>query len=212
MRLKNLRKAFAGLLAAACLATAKSADISGDVNAYYDTRGYPDTTVNLYGHDLPGKTDFFGFVDSSGSREKPFDLNSYGEFKLSKNLLNSFGIAIEYDRDFSASHGIARAGILFEPKIPLKDAFFNVTFYPVASHNDGTQLVLCGGKTFREGDYYIRGFCDLNFKSKGIVPFAEIQFGKRIKGNLYAVVEGRYNGFTKKDDFGIGVGLEWKFR
>lgn len=214
MKVFNKAKNFvAGLLVTASLAgNIKAANINGDVDIYHDIRGYPTLTINIYGSELPGKTNFFGFVDSFGSRKNPLKWSSYGEFKLSRNFWNELGAAVEYDRDSSVDYGITRAGISFEPKLSIKDYSFGLTFYPFASHNDKMQLVLYGEKRFRKGESYVRGFMDLNFKDEGAIPFTEVQVGKRLKDNLYFVVEGRYNGFVKgKDSIGLGVGLEYKF-
>jgi hypothetical protein len=216
-----MRRMLACLIAAFVgldLARAENTDgpqISGDLNAYYDTRGYPTTTINVYGSNLPGKTDFFGFIDGFGSRERPTDLKSYGEFSLSRKIWNGIGPKIEYDRDFSAPSGVARGGFTFEPNLRIQNGFIGVTFYPFATKKDGMQVVLYGGKSSRDGDVYVRGFVDLNDKPGGIIPFSKVQVGKRVGGRnskWYAVFEGRYDGFAQgKQRTGIGIGIERKF-
>ena len=80
-------------------------------------------------------------------------------------------------------------------------------FYP-ASTGHGMQAGLYGNAVFRNGDITVDGFMDYNFEPRKVV--ADLQIGKRIDDDLYAVIEGRYNGFMPKDNFGVGIGLEWK--
>ncbi|MBI2631724.1 hypothetical protein HYW75_01860 [Candidatus Pacearchaeota archaeon] len=188
------------------------AEIAGGVSSYYDTRGMPTASVTLSAPTLPLGTKFFGFTDFFMSKEDnaQFD-NAYGEYKLSKTVWQGINISGEYNRDFSYPNGIHRLGISYEPNLSkiMKNGFFGMTFYPFATENDGAQVVLYGNKNFRNGDMYISGFFDYNFRPNNVVT--EVQLGKRIKKDFYFVVEGRYNGFQKKDSLGVGVGLEIKF-
>jgi hypothetical protein len=203
-----------GLCTLALFGSAKNVkaepNLSGDINAYYDTRGYPTTTLNLYCSDLPFKTDFYGFIDIFGSTSDPLNPDSYGEFSLKKEFWRGLGAKVEYDGDFNLPSGISRAGISYQPKI---DGFFEVTLYPFSTHDAGGQIVLAGEKNFRNRDIYLRGFMDVNLKSEKIV--GEVQFGKRLgdkKSNWYGIIEGRYNGFLEKNQqIGIGIGIERKF-
>jgi hypothetical protein len=211
-----MKKALTSLLVAGSLLNqAQSAEISGTAAGYYDTRGFPTTTVKVFGSDLPGKTDFFGFVDSFGSKEKPWGIGSYGEFKLSKKLWQGIGPAIEYNRDFSAPTGVTRAGLVLEPDLHIKKGFVGVTFYPVSTYKDGMQLVLYGKKEFKDGRYYVDGFLDLNLKPQGAIPLGKIEVGMRLgdkKSQWYGVAEGRHDGFSKgSQQWGVGLGVKRRF-
>jgi hypothetical protein len=72
------------------------------------------------------------------------------------------------------------------------------------------QVAVYGRKEFKEGDIYIGGFFDYNFKPNKIVT--EVQTGKRIADGLYFIVEGRYNGFLPEEKIGVGIGLEYQFK
>lgn len=211
--MKNeLKKFIFGIGLSGALAGAKGADISSSISTYYDTRGMPSASITMNASKLPFGTTFFGFTDFFMNREDNSKFNNaYGEYKLSRPLLKGIGISTEYDRDFSLSKGIHRLGVSFEPNLSkiMKEGFFGISLYSLATENDGAQVVLYGNKNFRNGDIYIGGFLDYNFKPNNVVT--EVQFGKRIKKDIYFVVEGRYNGFQKKDSFGVGVGLEIKF-
>jgi len=215
MKTQTKRNLVNALVAGSLANQVQAADISGTAAAYYDTRGFPTTTVKIFGSDLPGKTDFFGFVDSFGSKEKPTGIDSYGEFKLSKRLWGGIGPAVEYNRDFSVPSGVTRAGLVFQPDLHIKNGFAGVTFYPLSTYENGMQLVLCGKKEFKEGRYYVDGFLDLNFKPQGVVPLGKVELGMRLgdkKSLWYGVAEGRHDGFTKgSQQWSVGLGIKRRF-
>ncbi|MEK6825468.1 MAG: hypothetical protein AABY00_01645, partial [Nanoarchaeota archaeon] len=185
-----------------------AADFSPRVNAYFDSRGMPTTSLTLSASKLPLKTDFFGFIDAYGG-EKAKGLESvYGEFKLSRKVFGDIGVAVEHNQDFLKPFGVTRLGLSYEPRI-VKDGFVGMTLYPFATEHDGAQVVLYGRKNFREGKYYVEGFFDYNFKPGTIV--SELQLGRRLYKKLYGVVEVRHNGFMGKRARGVGLGLEWNF-
>ncbi len=199
------------LMSAAILVNcrSKAADFSPHVSTYYDTRGMPTTSLTLSASKLPLQTDFFGFLDVYGKRELLQGVGSvYGEFKLSRKVFGDLGVAVEQDQDFLKPFGATRLGLSYEPP-PLKNGFLGMTLYPFATEHDGAQVVLCGRKNFRNGDYYVEGFLDYNFKPGVVV--SELQFGKRIHKKLFGVVEARHNGFMGRQSWRLGAGLEWNF-
>ena len=78
--------------------------------------------------------------------------------------------------------------------------------YPLATNGVGSQLALSGAKKF--GDNYVEGFFNYNFKPKNIVT--EIQYGRRLIGDLFGVAEFRHDGY--KNSNGVSLGLEWKIK
>ncbi len=208
-------KVVAGIAAIVIQVESSAADWWGKTAAYYDTRGKPTVSLTGGASNLPLGADFFGFVDAIGGTEDKTKLDAvYGEFKLSKKLsldVGAIGPSVEYNRDFLQPRGVSRAGITFEPNLSrfCTNGFFGVTFYPFATHADGMQVVLYGGKSFKEGKYYVEGFFDYNFRPENVV--SEVQLGRRLGKKWYAVVEGRHNGFIKGNEWGVGLGLEKKF-
>lgn len=214
MAIKNtLKKVALGLVAGAALANAgNAAEIFGRVGTYFDTRSMPTASITLNALKLPFGTKFFGFTDFFMSKDDnaKFD-GAYGEYQLSRPIWKGFGISGEYNRDFSLPKGVHRLGVFYEPNLSkvMKDGFFGITFNALATEHIGSQLIFYGGKQFKNGDMYVDGFLDYNFKSDVVVT--EVQFGKRVYKDLFAVGEVRYNGFMQKDNFGVGLGLELKF-
>ncbi len=185
----------------------------GKVAGYYDTRGKPTATLTLGASDLPLETKFFSFMDFATEKDNLDNLTApYGEFRLSKKADFGLGIAAEYNRDFSQDEGTTRAGFIFEPNLKklLPNTFLGMKFYPASTYDHGMQLGVSGNAHFFDGDLTLDGFLDYNFKPGAVVT--DLQVGYRLKDNLYAVIEGRYNGFLPKDQqLGVGLGLEWKF-
>lgn len=195
-----------------CATTHTNPKPFGKIAGYYDTRGKQTATLTIGASDLPLDTKFFSFMDVATEKDSLDNLTPpYGEFRLSKKSDIGLGAAVEYNRDFSKSNGITRLGLVYEPNIKdvLENTFLGLKFYPASTDDHGTQLGLYGNTSFRDGDITLDGYLDYNFTPKKIV--IDLQFGKRIKGNLYGVLEARYNGFMEKDSFGLGIGLEWKF-
>ncbi len=194
----------------------------GRVSAYYDTRGMPTASLTGGALDLPLGAQSFGFMDIKTEKNHPDNLqNPYMEINLARkvslgNLGNrigkmferSIGPIIEYNRDFNLPKGITRAGLVFEPDISqfANDTLVGINLYPIATENAGPQVVFYGTKGFNDRSWYVDGFFDYNFDPKKVV--CEIQVGKRIYGDLNAIVEGRHNGFFE-EQWGIGIGLEF---
>lgn len=212
-KIKNF--AIGTILAAAltgCATTHTNPKPFGKIAGYYDTRGKPTATLTVGASDLPLGTKFFSFLDVTIEEGNPDKITPpYGEFRLSKKSDIGLGVAAEYNRDFSKSDGITRVGLIYEPNLKdvLDNTFLGLKFYPTSTHDHGMQLGLYGNTSFRDGDITLDGYLDYNFKPKKTV--FDLQLGKRIKDNLYGVVEVRYNEFMKEDSFGLGIGLEWKF-
>ncbi len=194
----------------------------GKVAAYYDTRGMPTASVTGGAVELPLGSQAYGFMDIKTGREdldniqdpymeislaKKVSLDGFGE-GIGKMFEKSIGPIVEYNRDFAEPKGVTRAGLVFEPDVSqfTKDALVGINFYPIATADAGPQVVFYGTKTFGDGNWYVEGFFDYNFTHSRVV--SEIQAGKRIWGNLNAVVEGRHNGFLE-DEWGVGFGLEF---
>ena len=185
----------------------------GKIAGYYDTRGKSTATLILGASDLPLGTKFLGVMEFATEKDNPDNLTApYGEFRLSKEAYWGLGVAAEYNRDFSQDKGTTRAGFVFEPNLKelLSNTFLGMKFYPASTHDQGIQLGVYGNTSFLDGDLTLDGFLDYNSKPGKVVT--DLQVGYRLKDNLYAVVEGRYNGFLPKDQqLGAGLGLEWKF-
>lgn len=201
--MKSLRKILTGALIASSL-LAGSVDAKGWAKAtsQHDIRDYSTVTLTGGASELPFGTGMFGFVESetegnSGNLKLP-----YSEINISKKGPNGLGVIAEYNRSFEADQGVGRVGLVYEPKLPF---FLGTKFHPFSTRKNGMQLGVYGNKKL--DDEYIEGFVDYNFKPGKFV--GEVQAGKRIGGNLFGVVEGRYNGF-RDDDLGLGIGLEWK--
>jgi len=194
-------------------AHAKEPKPSGKVAGYYDTRGKPTATLTLGASDLPLGTKFFSFMDFATEKDNLDHLTTpYGEFRLLKKADFGLGVVAEYNRDFSQDEGTTRAGFVFEPNLKqlLPNAFLGLKFYPASTHDHGIQLGVSGNVNFLDGDLTLDSFLDYNFKPGKVVT--DLQIGYRLKDNLYAVIEGRYNGFLPKDQqLSAGPGLEWKF-
>lgn len=208
---KNIKNSILGLIAGALLSGCAASKPFVSVAAYQDTRGMPTATIEAKASNLPFDTSLYSFMDIETEKENDKLKRPYGEIRLSKKAENELGIAVEYNRDFVLPKGITRLGAVYEPNLGKisKNLFLGVKYFPASTDNHGSQLGLYGKKIFNKGDFYIGGYWDYNFKPDKVVT--DIQFGKRIKDNLYFVVEGRYNGF-KKEKEGIGIGLEWKFK
>lgn len=184
----------------------------GKVAGYYDTRGEPTATLTAGASDLPLGMKFFSFLDFATENDNLDNMTApYGEFRFSRKADFGLGVAAEYNRDFSKDEGVTRAGFVFEPNLRryLPHTSLGMKFYPVSTHDHGMQLGINGNTSFLDGDIILDGFFDYNFKPRKIVT--DLQLGYRLKGNLYAVAEGRYNGFMEEDEVGTGLGLEWKF-
>ncbi|MBS3151694.1 hypothetical protein J4443_04915 [Candidatus Woesearchaeota archaeon] len=204
--MKSIRKILTGVLIASAL-------LSRDVNAggwakvttQHDSRDFSTVTLTGGASSLPFGASTFGFIESETEKRDRGNLKQpYGEINLSKKGEKGLGIIAEYNRNFALENGVTRFGMVLEPRLPF---FFGAKFYPLATANSGIQLGVYGNKRFTEGNEYIEGFVDYNFKLGKFV--GEVQLGKRIKGNLFGVIEGRYNGFRSNKN-GIGAGLEWK--
>ena len=209
MKFSVLKKVTLGLLLAGTV-TGRSADFFPRVGAYYDSRGMSTASFTVSASKLPLKSDFFGFVDVYGKKNSLEGADSvYGEFKLSRKVVGDFGVAVEQNQDFLKLFGVTRLGLLYEPQKVVNNGFVGVTVYPWATHHDGAQVVVYGRKNFREGDWYVEGFFDYNFKPEKVV--SEVQVGRRLHKNLYAVIEARHNGFMGKNAWGVGLGLAWNF-
>ena len=210
--IKNIRKGILGLLAVAILSGCTNSKHFVSVEGYRDIRGMNTATLSGGASNLPLETNLFGFIDIETEKQNQDNLKRpYGEIRLSKKTENGFGVAVEYNRNFALPKGVTRLGFVCEPKLNklCNDLFVGIKYFPASTYNHGSQLGLYGKKTFNKGDFYIGGYWDYNFKPNKIV--SDIQFGKRIKDNLYFIVEGRYNGFKdKKNRNGVGIGLEWK--
>ena len=180
--------------------------------SYYDTRGKPTATVTASAKDLPLGMKFFSFADIETAKGDLDNLrNPYMEARLARREdITGLGPAIEYNHDFNFPKGTTRLGLIYEPDLSgiTTDFFLGTKFFPVSTNNRGMQLGLYGRKGFNEGDIYLEGFFDYNFEPNRIV--SELQIGKRIFGELYFVVEGRYSGFLE-GDIGLGIGLEYVF-
>ena len=214
MRLmQKIKNAILCLTLAATIAGCTTAKQSGSVSAYYDSRGKQTATVTGCAYDLPLDTKLFGFVEIETEKQNQDNLKKpYTELRLSKKAKNGLGVAAEYNKDFSLPDETTRLGLVYEPDLSdiVSSTNIGLKFYPVSSNNKGMQLGLYGKKSFNQGNIYVGGFLDYNFKPNKIV--SEIQLGKRIADNLYFVVEGRYSGFIEKNNLGIAAGLEWKFK
>jgi hypothetical protein len=210
MKIKNI---IFSLLASVILSGCASSKHFVSVEGYRDTRGMNTATLSGGASNLPLGASLFGFIDVETEKQNKDNLKRpYGEIRLSKKAENGLGISAEYNRNFALPKGTTRLGFVCEPKLSklCKDLFLGVKYFPTSSGNHGSQLGIYGKKTFNKGDFYIGGYWDYNFKPDKIV--SDIQFGKRIKDNIYFIVEGRYNDFkNKKNKKGIGMGLEWKF-
>lgn len=205
--MKSIRKVLTGALIASSL-LAKDADANSWAKAtlYHDSRDYSTVTLTGGAPNLPFRTSMFGFIESDTKKSNRDNLKQpYGEVSLTKRGEEGLGIIAEYNRNFKFEHGVTRLGLVYEPKLPF---FFGAKFHPLSTRNNGMQFAVYGNKRFNNGNKYVEGFADYNFKPEIFV--GEVQFGKRINGNLFGVIEGRYNGF-KKDHIGIGAGLEWRF-
>ena len=185
----------------------------GKTAGYYDTRAKPTATLTLGASDMPLGTKFFSFMDFATEKDNPNNLTApYGEFRFSKKADFGLGVAAEYNRDVSQNEGTTRAGFIFDPDLRtfLPNAHLGLKLYPASTHGHGMQLGTSGNVSFLEGDLTIDSFLDYNFRPGKVVT--DLQVGYRLKDNLYAVIEGRYNGFLPQDQqFGAGPGLEWKF-
>lgn len=202
----SLRKILAGaLIAGSLLAKDAVAGSWAKVSSYHDSRDYSTITLTGGASDLPFGTGMFGFVESNAEKSNRDNLKQpYGEVSLFKKGKEGLGIIAEYNRNFEFDHGVTRLGLVYEPDLPF---FLGAKFHPLSTRNNGMQFAVYGNKRFNESNEYMEGFVDYNFKPETFV--GEIQFGKRINGNLFGVVEGRYNGF-REDKYGVGLGLEWK--
>jgi len=177
----------------------------GKVGGYIDNRGFSNVVFTGGASDLPFRTKIFGFADAETERGDRNSLRKpYSEVSLSRKAGNGLGVSVEYNRDFNLNTGVSRVGLIYEPRL---SGFLGIKFHPVSTMDNGVQIGVYGSKSFNNGNEYVEGFADYNFKPKKFV--GEVQFGKRIKDNLYGVVEGRYNGF-RVDKKGAGFGLEWK--
>lgn len=202
----NLRKILTGaLIAGSLLARDADAGSWAKVSSYHDSRDYSTITLTGGASDLPFGTGMFGFIESNAEKTNRDNLREpYGEVSLSKKSKNDLGVIVEYNRNFEFDHGVTRLGLLYEPDLPF---FLGAKFHPLSTRNNGVQIVVYGNKRFNDGNEYVEGFVDYNFKPEIFV--GEVQVGKRINGKLFGVVEGRHNGF-REDKYGVGLGLEWK--
>ena len=181
----------------------------GKVGGYFDSRTHLNMVFTGGAFGLPYGMSLFGFADAETEENHLSWLKKpYVEVSLAKKTENGLGAAIEHNRDFNFNNGVTRVGLVYEPNL-LKAGVIGLNFYPLSTNNNGIQVVFYGNRSFRKGDIIFDGFFDYNFKPRKIV--IEIQVGKRLDGNLYGVVEGRYNGFKEKGKSGVGVGLEWRF-
>ncbi|MBI2564385.1 hypothetical protein HYV79_00140 [Candidatus Woesearchaeota archaeon] len=210
----NLKQKIQNILLATTLTFTGCAETKpfGKVASYYDTKGQPTATIAGGATDLPLGTKLFGFADVETEKENPDNLqNPYIELQLSKKASNGLGIATEYNRNFSLEKGITRAGFVYEPNLAeiLKNTRIGLKFYPTATDNHGMQAGFYGSKSFNKGDITLDTFLDYNIDAKRIV--SDLQVGKKLGENFYFVLEGRHNGFKKKDKEGLGIGFEWRW-
>ena len=205
---KGILSLAAAILVTGCANTKNFMSVEG----YRDTRGMNVGTISGSAN-LPLKTNTFAFIEYETEQGTDNIKRPYGEIMLSKKAKNGLGVAVEYDRNFALPKGTTRTGFVFEPSFLRKldkNLFLGVKYFPSSTDNQGEQLGIYGKKTFSNGDFYVGGYFDYDFKSDAIVT--DLQFGKRIKENLHLIVKGRLNEFRAKgDQKGIGVGLEWKF-
>lgn len=194
----------------------------GKTSGYYDSRGMPTASLTGGATDLPLGTQTFGFIDVATDKKELDNVQDpYMEISLAKKVIlegfgegvgkvfeKSVGPIVEYNRDFAQPRGITRLGLVFEPDVSqfADDTLVGINLYPVATEDAGSQIVLYGSKQFNKGNWYIEGFFDYNTTPKKVV--SEVQLGKRIWGNLNAVVEARHNGFLD-EQYGVGIGLEF---
>ncbi len=216
MKIKNIKnKARAYLTAGAVVALSLVAlpneslakDRSGRIAVYSDTRGSSESNITLEG---VSKNTFGSGVKGFGFIDKFNQGNIYLEARLSKEIAKGIGPAIEYNGNLD-NQNVWRAGFVFEPgfgKI-IPNTNLGVKWFPVSTNDKGSQIAIYGGrKIFKNTS--VGGFFDYNLKSKKVV--SEIQLSQSLTDHLNAVVEARYNGFfPKRDRFGVGVGLEYKF-
>jgi hypothetical protein len=214
-----------GMLLAGCIQTKPW----GRAEFYYDTRGMSSATIRGGATDLPLGTDFFGFIDEFSKKDNLDNLQDpYLEAKLyrkieigDKNsfLGRSFGPAVEYDRDFVLSRGIARLGLTFEPNLSqyVDDLFLGTNIYPFASENAGVQIGLYGFKGFLDRKFILDGFIDVNPQDRKPKIVTELLGGvsfmnvwEKLK-DFYMVSEVRYNDYLE-DRFGVGFGLAVYFK
>ncbi|MFA4820073.1 MAG: hypothetical protein WC613_03905 [Candidatus Aenigmatarchaeota archaeon] len=197
-----IRELIAGLALAGCVGCAASNKMLKS-SGYYDTRGRVDGTVTAAG-ELPSDARYYGFLDY-GTSGMDSDINkAYGQFKVFKTASNGLGVSTEYNRDFFAPADTIRVGPMY--KFAKGGDSLTARFYPLATNNAGSQLALSGVKKF--GDNYVEGFFNYNFKPNNIVT--EIQYRRRLVGDLFGVAEFRHNGY--KNSNGTGLGLEWKIK
>jgi len=212
MKIRNTIKKGILILATALLAGCTNTKNFMSVEVYRDTRGMNVGTFSGSAN-LPLKTSTFGFIEYETEQGTDNIKKPYGEIMLSKKVKSGLGVAVEYDRNFALPKGTTRTGFIFEPSFLRKldkNLFLGVKYFPSSTDNQGEQLGIYGKKMFNNGDFYVGGYFDYNFKPDSIVT--DLQFGKRIKENLYFIVECRLNEFRAKgDQKGIGVGLEYKF-
>ena len=205
-KMKTLRKIGIGALIASALSYRDvNAGSWAKVTSQHDSRDFSTVTLTGGASGLPFGMGTFGFIESETEKGNRDNLKQpYGEINLSEKGQYGFGAIAEYNRDFSSDRGVTRIGLVFEPKLSF---FFGTKFYPISTANSGIQIGVYGNKKFNEGDEYVEGFVDYNFKPGKFV--GEVQVGRRIKGNLFGVIEGRYNGFKPRKTVS-GAGLEWK--
>ena len=181
-------------IGAACIATMAGTASAGPkpygkIAGYYDTRGNPTGTLSIGANGLPLETRLFSFTDFATEKNDFDDLQPpYSEVRLSRKSASGFGVAAEYNRDFSQRNGVTRVGLLCEPDLKkrLGNTFLGIKYFPASTRDHGMQVGLYGNTSVHGGDITIDGYLDHNIKPGTTV--ADLQIGKRISDGLSAVV------------------------
>lgn len=196
------------MFAAATCALARCAGVTSTFKGagYYDTRRLATGTVTAGAAHASSGTGFFAFSDLETESTFP----KYLEARLIQRIFAGIAGLVEYNRDFNGSSGIHRFGFTYQ--LPLPQAFvrdrLSLKYTPFSTRDRGGQFSFSGSKRLGP-DMSIDGYFDYNLKLDRIVT--EWQFGRRLKGSVYGVIEARYSGL-RPESAGLGIGMEWRIK
>jgi hypothetical protein len=178
-------------------------------SGYYDTRDLATGTITVTATDAAHGTRLFAYVDLETNFPK---VPRYGEAHLTQRIAGRLSVIAEHNRNFGAAAGLHRFGLSYLLPLPKSKAFsrdrFSVKYTPYSTQHRGGQLSISGTKLIGD-DIIIDGYYDYNLKPDNVAT--DWQLARRIRGDVFAVVEYRHNG-GRPDSRGVGIGLEWRIK
>jgi len=189
----------------------------------FDTRGF--NLINLTGGaPLPGGVNLFGFVDiyapNDADSSRADTAQFFYEITARKKLVGDWGAFAEVNDAVGEGNSLIRAGAFYNPGTEFmkrNNLMFLVKFGFLETDGEGWQIGSAWNKKFSNfwgGRFSMGGFLDINFDSgadKETHIVSDTQLRLRLADKLSLLAEFRYNEFLSDEEFGTGIGLQYRF-